>query len=776
MKKIKNEGFLEAFSLSEDDWLIIQDKYRPSHINKYEANFTLGNGYCGLRACLEENPWGSYRGLYIAGVFDKAEASVKEIVKCPVWTDFSVWVEGSKFSVDTCKVLSHCRILDMKKGILHRETRLQDKRGRIILLQIKRIVFMHDVHGGIMDIKVTPENFSGDIRVITMLNGNVVNTGYYPGEKTKHLVLSRMIRGNNFKYLEMKTRDDNIAIGMASSLDFNNSENIHFTKANRIYGEKISTELVFNAQKNTTYSFTSYTSIYTTREISPDRLMQAVLLNVNGMLKAELQKEIQKHIDAWQQKWARADIVIVGDIQSQKSIRFNIYHLIIAAPQDDDRVGIGAKFLSGEGYKGHSFWDTEIFILPFFVYNFPDIARNLLMYRYHTLPGAFQNAKEMGYKGAKYAWESADTGVETTPSLCVNFDGSHIRVWTGDEEHHIVSDIPYAIFHYFLSTNDYDFLYGDGAEIFFQTTRFWESRVVLKDNKYHILEVIGPDEFHEHVDDNAYTNYLVKWHFEKAIKLYYEIKAKNINSKLLEKIKLSPEEVNKWQEIAENIYLNIDPDSGLIEQFKGYFQKREALIKSRGKNGMPLLPKGFSWDTIADTQFIKQADIVLLMYLLEEEFSLKAKKINYEYYEPRTLHKSSLSPNVYAIMGIEIGDYSKVYQYFVHTSMIDLNDIQGNAKDGIHAAAAGGAWNTVIHGFAGMRVHSDGLRFKPWLPKKWKKMSFSVMWKDLNLHVSITEKNISLFFDSQDEEAVIPVTVGDKKLDIKANKKREVEY
>ena len=400
--------------------------------------------------------------------------------------------------------------------------------------------------------------------------------------------------------------------------------------------------------------------------------------------------------------------------------------------------------MTGEGYKGHAFWDTEIFILPFYVFNFPEVARDLLMYRYYTLKGAIANARSLGYHGAKFAWESADSGVETTPSYGLREDGSRVKIFTGEEEHHIVSDVVCGINNYICVSGDLDFLYAHGAEIIFQTARFWLSRVEKRRGRYEIRKVIGPDEFHEHVDNNAFTNYLVMWNLSYAVDLYKKMKkeAPKLLKGLVKKLKLKNSDIEKMKVVSKSMYFPYDQKTELIEQFEGYFSLEDYTIKETDKNGMPKLPRGVKDSDLEKTQLLKQADVVLLLYLFADRFSPGLKKKNYHYYEDRTMHKSSLSPCIYALMGLEVKDHKKAYNYFIKTSYLDLVDANKNAGDGIHGAATGGAWMTIVHGFAGMRVRKGELCFDPWLPRKWKELIYTCVWHGNLLKVTVTHKSI----------------------------------
>jgi len=460
---------------------------------------------------------------------------------------------------------------------------------------------------------------------------------------------------------------------------------------------------------------------------------------------------------AWAAKWADSDVTVDGDADAARAVRFSIYELLIAANESDPRVNIGANALTGERYRGHAFWDTEVFMLPFFIYTRPETARALLLYRYHTLDGARQNARETGFRGARYAWESADTGVESTPQWTV--DGAH-RIWMGEEEIHVTSAVAYGLIAYVTATGDHALMTDYGAEILFETSRFWADRLeATRDGHYALSRVVGPDEFHEHVDNSAYTNYLVRWHLRQAARVYSELAISHPPQlrALSERIALTREEVEDWLDKAEQIHLPSVADDGVIEQFDGYFEL-DTLPVEHDENDMPMYPPGHHHYNLAGTRLIKQADVVMLTYVLPDEFSDEAKLANYEYYEPLTLHKSSLSPAAHSIMGIEVGDPGRAVQYFRRSASVDLVDNQGNTEEGIHIASAGGTWQMMVNGFGGFRVRNGQMTFKPWLPSGWKSISFRLKWRGSTLSVSANHSTAAfVLFGPEDGRETILV-------------------
>jgi len=402
--------------------------------------------------------------------------------------------------------------------------------------------------------------------------------------------------------------------------------------------------------------------------------------------------------------------------------------------------------LSGEGYRGHIFWDAEIFMLPFYAYVYPEAAKNMLQYRYNRLEQARNIAKEHGYKGAMFPWESAGTGEEETPTWSKDLDGSIIRIRTNEFEHHITADIAYACHLYYEVTNDQKFMKDYGYEMMFETARFWASRVEKrKSGKYGIKNVIGPDEFHEKVNNNAFTNYLARWNLSTAYKLFCDIQKKDkaVYTRLKKKLGLSPKEATKWRIIAHNIIFKIKKDS-IIEQFDGFFRRKHIKVKDFDENGIPMLPKGVQLKDYNETQFVKQADVLMLMYLFSHSFLKEVKERNFWYYVERTLHKSSLSAAMHALVALDVRALSHAYRFFNVALRADISNLHGNSAEGIHAASLGGVWQSVIHGFAGTRIRGNVLVIDPFMPKTWRNIKFSLLWGKKTVNISAHNDNVRL--------------------------------
>ncbi len=731
----------------DSGWLIVEDGFTAALANFYETLFTTGNGYLGTRGSLEEGHEGALPGTFLRGVFDHHDSAVPDLVKAPDWLALAVVVNGIRLDVTSASVVRHRRILDMREGAVFRDTVFEDRQGRRTRLETVRFASHADQHLCCLQARITPENHTAPVIVRSGIDGTGYNLDRRPiysepppddpqmkwhkWAKSKHLEeLAREQLADGI-YLETRTIDTGITIGYAAMTRVSSAAESGVEQRYKCI-EQVSRAQVAAGD---TLTVEKFVAVCTSRDVAAASVRRTCLDELGRHAEAGIVTCRERNRAEWQAKWAESDVAIDGDPDATRAVRFNIYHLLIAANENDPRVNIGANSLSGERYRGHTFWDTEVFMLPFFIYTQPETARALLLYRYHTLDGARQNARDGGFRGARYAWESADTGAETTPKWTV--DGAH-RIWMGEEEIHVTSAVAYGLTAYIAATGDHALMTEYGAEILFETSRFWASRLeAMPDGRYALSRVVGPDEFHEHIDNSAYTNYLVRWHLQQAAHVYADLAVTHPEklASVSERIELQPDEVEEWLEKAEQIHLPAPNRDGVIEQFDGYF-RLETLPVTHDDNDMPKYPPGYHHYNLAGTNLLKQADVVMLPYVLPDEFPDAIKRANYNYYEPLTLHKSSLSTAIHSIMGIEVGEPRRAVQYFRRAAFVDLLDNQGNTQEGIHIASAGGTWQTIVCGFGGFRVRNGQMTFKPWLPPDWNAVHFRLKWHGNTVSVS----------------------------------------
>lgn len=749
------------FDGEDSRWQVVEDGFDPALANTYETLFTIGNGYLGTRGSLEESHEGALPGTFLRGVFDHHDSAVINLVKAPDWVALYIVVNGTRLDATSASIVRHRRVLDLREGTLSRETVFSDAEGRRTRLETTRFASSADQHLCCLQARITPENHTASISVHSGVDGTWYNLDRRPfyaepppadphmkwhkWAKSKHLDEAARAELPDGVYLATRTIDTGITIGYAASTTVSAPVEAEVMQRHKFI-EQVSRAQVGAGE---TLTVEKLVTIYTSRDVAAADVAQTCQDKLRRHTDAGFTTCRERNRWAWAAKWAASDVAIDGDAGANRDVRFSIYELLIAANESDPRVNIGANALTGERYRGHAFWDTEVFMLPFFIYTQPDTARALLLYRYHTLDGARQNARDTGFRGARYAWESADTGVETTPMWTI--DGAH-RIWMGEEEIHITSAVAYGLVAYVAATGDHALMTDYGAEILFETSRFWADRLeATPDGRYVLSRVVGPDEFHEHVDNSAYTNYLVRWHLQQAAHIYGELAISHPRelAALSERIGLMGDEVGDWLTKAEQIRLPSVTDDGVIEQFDGYFGL-DTLPVEHDDNDMPMYPPGYHHYNLASTKLLKQADVVMLTYVLPDEFSDEVKLANYEYYEPLTLHKSSLSPAMHSIMGIEVGDPGRAVQYFRRAASVDLVDNQGNTEEGVHIASAGGTWQMIVNGFGGFRVRNGRMTFKPWLPPDWKAVAFRLKWRGNALSVSANHTAATLVLSAPD--------------------------
>jgi trehalose/maltose hydrolase-like predicted phosphorylase len=475
-----------------------------------------------------------------------------------------------------------------------------------------------------------------------------------------------------------------------------------------------------------------------------------------------VERLLADHVAAWAARWLQSDVQIEGDDAAQAALRFATYHLIGAANPENERTSIGARGLTGLAYNGHVFWDTETFVCPFYTFTWPTAARALLMYRYHTLPQARAKAERLGGRGAFYAWESADTGEETTPTWALGPDGKPVAIRCGTEELHVNADVAQAIWTYWQATGDDDFLLQAGAEIVLETARYWATRATLEaDGHYHIRGVIGPDEYHEDVDDNAYTNGMARWNLCRALDLA-QLLAERWPERwaaLHSALRLDQDELHRWEEVARRLVSGVDQRTGLIEQFAGYFGLEDIDVASYGWRTVPM-DVVLGRERTQASQVIKQADVLMLLAALPDQFGAHIQRTNLDYYEPRSGHGSSLSPAVHALVAARLGDTELAARYFREAAAVDLADSMSNGVGGVHMATQGGIWQVAVLGFGGLRLRPDGLHFQPHLPDTWDSLSFRSQWRARQLRVAI-ERDTHLLRAVLEAGEPMTVSVGD---------------
>ena len=684
------------------DWLIVEDGFTPTREHEIESIFAIGNGHLVSRGSLAEGGPMSASVTFVAGLFDIGPGSVPTPAVLPDWRHLAPVIEGTPLSLRSGRLLAQRRTLDMRQGMIWRDWRHEDPAGRVTRFQECRLASGDDRRLMLQSVALTAETWAGEIRFDGPLDGSA----------------------------EVMTSAGVLAVVSATAL-------CAATPDLKAQPAPLG-DLTLQAQPGETFRIDRFAAVAaTSRDPQPRALAEAHVAAARAHGMSDL---IARHCAAWSARWDASDIRVDGDPEAQRALRFAAYHLISAADPTDDRVSIGARAMTGAAYSGHVFWDTEIYMLPFFALTWPEAARALLIYRHRTLPAARAKAAGYGARGAFYAWESADTGEDVTPASVVGPAGLTIPIKVAREEQHISADVAFGAWNYWRLTGDDVFLLEAGAEIIIETARFWASRAEPgSDGKRHIRGVIGPDEYHETVDDDAYTNGMARWNLRTAVVVVGEMARRwpEPSAELRARLALEDDELEEWSAAARDLYIGLDPKTGLIEQFRGYFALKDLPI-SRTVSRIVPVDVLLGLDRVMRTPIIKQPDVLMLIFLLWDEFAPEVREANFRYYEPRCAQGSSLSPCIHALLAARLGHMALAEDYFRQSSRIDLNDNMGNASGGVHIAALGGLWQAAVFGFAGLTLGEDGPQLDPKLPATWRDLSFRIRWrgKDYDLKAS----------------------------------------
>lgn len=712
----------------QKNWMIATDSFNRPELTKYEVNMCQGNGYMCIHANEDERVEGSSYSTLVAGLFNHATGEVTHIQNLPDITNIVFTADGVPVRPQPTEKLndaprgysSFLKTMNFYDGLLTRSFVWEMDNGKRLRFTYLRVVPLDRLH--MYAAKVQIEALD-DVEM-TVCAGIEGIDRLDPGALTDH----RTAFTEQYITANVTTAESRIptALAVATRLVVDGTP---VSKVNTTQdGSSVYEHYTFTLQKGQTAVFEKFGSIHTQRDLENEALSVAQMTQkaADEVTQCPDFEEIYRSsAAAWKKEWEQKDVIIdTSRDWDQLAVRFSIYHLIITCPRHDSRMNIGARGLQGYGYNNHTFWDTEIFMLPFFIFTDPAAARKLLEYRYYGLDGAHRKAKELGYQGAMYPWEAAwMTDGETTPPWAAS----------GRFEHHITGDITQAIFTYCAVTGDMDFMERYGYEIMFDTAKYWVSRVTYNADKdrYEILDTIGPDEAREHIDNNAFTNYIAHLNIAYSIKYYDMLKSEQPEKfrALYEKVGLDGMR-EKWQELYDKMYLPRENEDGIVPQDDTYLADAKKIMEHNRETGKK-------------DQISKQADVMVLFLLFEDHFSAEVKKKNYYFYEPLCYHASSLSRSSYCTLSADIGENDVAYDMFWDASQIDLGEGH-DSGDGIHTAAAGGLWQCTVFGFLGVRLYGTQLRIQPHLPKNWKRAQTTIVFQGTPLRLTVDHETLQI--------------------------------
>jgi maltose phosphorylase len=761
-----------------DEWKIIEEGFEP-HYNKIsESIFSLGNGRMGQRANFEEAYSGeTLQGNYVAGVYypDKTRVGwwkngypeyFAKVLNAANWIGIDICLDNEQLDLAKCKVTDFKRELNMREGYLKRNFRATTGHGKEVAVESIRFCSMADDETGAISYSITPLNFSGSVTITPYVDGDIKNKDANYDEKFWDEVKKDVADDNGYVQLRTKKTGFEVATGMSFNI-VQNGEHAALRSETLKKEKYVAVRTNLNAVQGQTITIYKYCANLSSQNYLADKLVEQLKSTLDRAVQKGFDTMLAEQADAWAKKWKHNDIIIEGDASAQQAIRFNIFQLNQTYTGEDDRLNIGPKGFTGEKYGGSTYWDTEAYCVPFYLATADQkVTRNLLLYRYKQLGKAIENAKLLGFKD----------GAALYPMVTMDGTECHNEWEITFEEIHRNGAIAYAIFNYVRYTGDEAYLADYGLEVLIAIARFWAQRVNWSDDRqqYVMLGVTGPNEYENNVNNNWYTSTIASWCMEYTLEVLAKVKSTGRAKYIALTEKISFDEVqesDRFRHIIANMYYPYDEKRQIFLQQDGYLDKEQILVKDLPATDRPINQK-WSWDRILRSCYIKQADVLQGIYFFEDRYDMDTIRRNFDFYEPRTVHESSLSPCVHAILAAKLGDEQRAYEFYLRTSRLDLDDYNNDTEDGCHTTSMAGTWMSVVEGFGGMRVRDGKLSFQPFLPAKWQSFSFHVGFRGALLNIKVSKDGVQITNHSGNDATV--VVYGQEQL-VKANDELLVE-
>ena len=761
--------------LDKDPWKVIENGFFKDYNKITESIFSIGNGYMGQRANFEESFDGdSMQGSYLAGIYypDKTKVGwwkngypeyFAKVLNSVNWIGIDLLLGDQKMTISPDMISNFRRELDMKSSLLRREMTVTTKEGFVFKISSERFCSWTQKEIGSIDYKVKSINYSGPITLVPYLDFDIRNQDSNYDEQFWENV-DQGISDTGFfvqaytkkTFFEVRAQFDVVCYGLQPSKIRNESIPMKALKY-----------LEYTIENNEEIGLQKTVAICSTFNFDKKDLAKATERILTYALDLGYDVLKAQHCEAWANKWNESDIVIEGDVAAQQGVRFNIFHLHQTYSGDDDRLNIGPKGFTGEKYGGSTYWDTEAYCIPFFLSNAPEkVTRNLLMYRYKHLGKAIENAVKLGFKD----------GAALYPMVTMNGEECHNEWEITFEEIHRNGAIAYAIFDYTRYTDSTEYLYNYGIHVLVAISRFWQQRVNWSNDKesYVILGVTGPNEYENNVNNNWYTNYIAAWCLRYTQQVLNEIKANNpsdYNLKFVE-LNLSDEELSEWDKINNFMYYPFDLENQLYMQQDGFMDKSLIPVSDLSDSEQPI-HQNWSWDRILRSCYIKQADVLQGMYFFEGDFDKDTIKRHFEFYEPFTVHESSLSPCVHAILASKLDMKDKAYEMYLRTARLDLDDYNNDTKDGLHITSMAGTWMSIVKGFGGMKIKGNVLSFTPFIPDNWESYSFKIKFRDNILSIKVGKSDVEV---AKLNDGNLSLFINDELIELSNNQKSFILY
>ena len=746
--------------IKPDNWSIIEEGFDAERVKSSESLFSIGNGAMGQRANFEEHYSGeTFQGSYIAGIYypDKTKVGwwkngypeyFAKVLNAPNWIGIDIEINGENLDLAKCQSVSNFRReLNMKEGIYYRSFEATLANGTEISVKVRRFLALELDEIGVINYEIKVLNLDAKIVFKPYVDAGVHNEDANWEEKfwepisAKHTNNDAFVTARTFKtHFTATTFMQNSILLEGSNLSIapvsvnESKEKIQFT-----YEVAVAKGQTTTIQKIGGYSV----SLNHENTIIGAKNSIAKALEIGIAQLTENQKE------AWAKIWEMSDITIDGDVKAQQGIRFNIFQLNQTYLGKDSRLNIGPKGFTGEKYGGSTYWDTEAYCIPFYMATKDQqVARNLLAYRYNQLGKAIENAEKLGFKN----------GAALYPMVTMNGEECHNEWEITFEEIHRNGAIAFAIFNYYRFTGDYSYIPEKGLEVLIGIARFWNQRATFSapKNKYVILGVTGPNEYENNVNNNFYTNYIAKWCINYAIEQINKIETEYPSDfvRIMNKVNLNDAELQSWKNTADNMYFPYSEEHGVYLQQDGFLDKELVKVSDLDKSQRPINQK-WSWDRILRSPYIKQADTLQGFYFFEDHFTKEELEKHFDFYEPFTVHESSLSPCVHSIQAAVLGRMEQAYTFYLRTSRLDLDDYNKEVEEGLHITSMAGTWMSIVEGFGGMRVKNNQLHFEPKIPAQWKGYSFKVNFRNAIVKVEVTHQETKVSVEGNQEVEVI---------------------
>ncbi len=729
---------------SVDPWLVQEDGLHPHDNRLAESLMSLGNGHMGMRGNFEEDFSGdTLQGTYIAGIYypDKTRVGwwkigypeyFAKVLNAPNFIGIGVKINGRSVDLAKWQVESFQRTLDMQRSLLQRSFILVDEDDQRYEVFTTRFLSRTRREVAAIQYSIKPLQQPAQIEMTPYLDGDVVNEDANYGEKFWELMDQSCT--TDVSTLTMKTKKTGFVVtaAMRWSLQGDEDSTVAANEGDKYVGNTLTCQ----AEAGQTITLTKYIAVTTNRDWSADDIGPMAVQGVSEAHEVGWESLLAEHVAAWKQIWADGDVTIAGDDEAQQGVRFNVFQLHQTYTGDDPRLNIGPKGFTGEKYGGSTYWDTEAYCLPFYLSTMDSsIARNLLIYRHNHLEKAVENAAKLGCRGALY------------PMVTMNGEECHNEWEITFEEIHRNAAITYAIFNYVRYTGDWQYLADYGYDVLLETSRYWADRAQYQPQKdvYMILGVTGPNEYENNINNNWYTNTMAAWNLRYTLEVrsYLETHHAQRLHEIEQDRGLTAEERQLWTVIKDKMYFPFIDEHNVFAQQDGFMDKEQLTVEELDPKERPL-NQNWSWDRILRSVFIKQADVLQGLFFLNHEFDEDTKRRNFLFYEPRTVHESSLSPCVHSILAGELGMESKAYELYLRTARLDLDNYNNDTEDGLHITSMAGSWMSIVYGFGGLRVHDDTVHLKPFVPKAWDGYSFKLMFRGRRFLVAVNQDGCEL--------------------------------